>query len=63
MTGQSVASELRSTGYKGVIVGLTGHTDASVVDSFLSSGADHVFLKPIRHEEFLRVTADVLISR
>jgi DNA-binding response OmpR family regulator len=57
MNGQPAAEEMRRRGYKGLIIGLTGHAAGHEIDSFIMSGADHVFLKPLRHEEFLRVTA------
>jgi CheY-like chemotaxis protein len=57
MNGQTTARELRKRGFKGLIIGLTGHVERNELDSFVASGADHVFLKPLRHEDFLRITA------
>ena len=60
MDGPSTARALKEKGFSGLIIGLTGHAAGNEVDSFVASGADHVFLKPLRHEEFLRVTCGML---
>ena len=50
-------AELRKMGYKGALIGLTGYGERDQIEQFINRGADHVLVKPIRHEEFLRVTS------
>ena len=52
LDGPSAASEMRSLGYKGRIVGLTGNGLQSDIDKYLSHGANQVFVKPIDMDAF-----------
>jgi CheY-like chemotaxis protein len=53
MTGQEATAVARQQGYSGVIYGVTGNTSDDQVQSFLLSGADKVFAKPL-NTDFLR---------
>ena len=57
MDGPTAAKEMRSMGYKGLIVGVTGNALLSDIELFLSHGADAVLNKPIdmnKLDELLR---------
>ena len=60
MGGMEATAELRKMGYKGALIGLTGYGERDQIEQFINRGADHVLVKPIRHEEFLRVTSGML---
>jgi len=47
MDGPTAALAIRSMGYKGLIIGLTGDAAEEDHRQFLSSGADHVLTKPL----------------
>jgi len=47
MSGPDAAKVMRELGYKGLIVGITGHSDESAQNAFIASGADRVFTKPV----------------
>jgi CheY-like chemotaxis protein len=47
ITGQEATVIARKQGYRGVIYGVTGNTSIDQVQSFLLSGADKVFAKPL----------------
>jgi len=47
MNGIEVAKELRDSGYKQLIIGLTGEDNNTTNQIFLESGADIVFIKPL----------------
>jgi CheY-like chemotaxis protein len=47
MRGTEATAALRSRGYAGMIIGVTGNTLKSDVDHFLSHGADSVLAKPL----------------
>jgi FixJ family two-component response regulator len=43
-----VVEELRGRGYKGYIVGLTGNSESSMMESFMKAGANRMLLKPVQ---------------
>ena len=47
MDGPHAARQIRSMGYEGKIIGVTGNAQQADIDHFLSHGADRVLLKPI----------------
>jgi CheY-like chemotaxis protein/nitrogen-specific signal transduction histidine kinase len=47
MNGIEVTKELRDSGYKQLIIGLTGEDNNTTNQIFLESGADIVFIKPL----------------
>ena len=47
MTGPEAAAEMRGTGYKGYIIGVTGNTLAPDMTDFICHGADKVLSKPV----------------
>mmetsp|Transcript_26755 Transcript_26755/g.26995 ORF Transcript_26755/g.26995 Transcript_26755/m.26995 type:complete len:805 (-) Transcript_26755:241-2655(-) len=49
MDGPVAAKALRNMGYQGLIIGLSGDAE---VDSFMSSGADKVLIKPLNIDEY-----------
>lgn len=59
MSGIEATSIIRSLGYTGLIIGLTGNALDDDVDAFLKAGADCVTLKPFR-EEHLNALLDFL---
>ena len=49
---------MRSKGYKGLIVGLTGDTGAEDVRHFMAHGADAVLPKPFNIDELDDIVRD-----
>lgn len=47
MTGPETALNLRSIGYRGHLIGLTGHTDGGHHENFIASGVSQVLVKPV----------------
>ncbi len=47
MDGPSAAKEMRTMGYTGLIIGVTGNVQAIYTEKFLSHGANSVLHKPI----------------
>ena len=47
MNGPEAASVMRSLGYKGVILGITGDTADKDLDNFINHGASKVLIKPV----------------
>jgi CheY-like chemotaxis protein len=47
MTGPETAERLRSIGYRGHLIGLTGHTDCDHHQRFIAAGVSQVLAKPI----------------
>ena len=54
MDGPTAAQHMREMGYKGLIIGVTGNTQQSHIDTFLSFGADAVLFKPLQLEDLHR---------
>ena len=50
MNGPTASRHIRELGYKGMIIGLTGHALSEDVRDYLNSGADKVIVKPLRRE-------------
>merc|ERR1711871_533938 len=51
LTGASATKLLRSKGFKGIIIGLTGDAMDEDVQTFMSSGTDIVMSKPLKFQE------------
>lgn len=51
MNGPEAAQLMRSSGYSGLIVGVTGNVMAQDVSEYIASGADCVLGKPVNFEE------------
>ena len=49
--GPDAVKNLRARGYRGLIVGITGDTDARDIEHFRSQGANVVLSKPIRVDD------------
>jgi CheY-like chemotaxis protein len=52
MNGNIAAKEMREMGYTGKIFGITGNAMQSDIDDFISHGADSVFIKPLKVENY-----------
>lgn len=50
MNGPTASKQIRELGYKGMIIGLTGHALSEDVKDYLNSGADKVIVKPLRKD-------------
>lgn len=50
MNGPTASKQIRELGYKGMIIGLTGHALSEDVNDYLNSGADKVIVKPLRKD-------------
>ena len=59
MDGPSATEAIRSLGYRGPIVGVTGNAMQHDIDHFLSKGADQVMIKPVDILSLLKVVNDV----
>jgi CheY-like chemotaxis protein len=46
--GGTATSQLRQTGYAGVIMGLTGNANEAEINGFLDAGANDVLRKPLQ---------------
>jgi CheY-like chemotaxis protein len=53
MSGPETAKAMRELGYKGLILGITGHADVSAQNAFIASGADRVFTRPVERTELI----------
>lgn len=59
MNGPQATREIRSLGYKGLIIGVTGNMMPSDVEYFLESGADVILPKPLS----IQVLQDYLLKK
>ena len=50
--GPTATRNIRSLGYRGIILGVTGNAYAADTKTFLDSGIDAIILKPLRLTEF-----------
>ena len=50
MDGPTATKKIRELGYKGLIYGVTGLISQEDIDSFMKSGVDKVFIKPLNIE-------------
>ena len=55
--GPHATKLIRSLGFEGLIIGATGSTAAGELDTFLSSGANHVLSKPLNMTEVDQIIA------
>lgn len=55
MHGPEAATAMRTIGYEGLIVGVTGNVMAHDVSQYLDSGADFILSKPVKLEELVAV--------
>ena len=53
MDGPTATARIRSLGYTGVIVGVTGNAMQNDIQTFLGKGADKVLIKPLDIDEFI----------
>ena len=51
LNGPEAARQLRSIGYSGLIVGITGMTERGDLDAFHAAGVDFVLTKPVNEDE------------
>jgi CheY-like chemotaxis protein len=59
MDGPTASRELRASGYKGMILGVTGNGLQSDIEYFKSCGANHVLVKPFQMEDFSKIMETV----
>ena len=62
LDGPSAAKEMRGMGYTGIIVGVTGNALALDIDTFKSSGANHVITKPFNMGAFEQIISGMRMS-
>ena len=55
MNGPAAAQLMRSAGFTGLIVGVTGNVMAHDVAHYIASGADCVLNKPVNEEELTQI--------
>jgi len=55
MNGPEASKAIRSLGYTGKIVGISGNVNEEDVKIFLSSGADLVLSKPVKKDDLIEV--------
>ena len=63
MNGMEATQELRTIGFKGVIIGVTGDGRAESISGFIERGADDVLVKPITHDQLLACLKDCVKRR
>jgi CheY-like chemotaxis protein len=61
-TGPEATKRLRELGYRGLVIGATGHCLPEEIQSFLDAGADRVMNKPITADSIL-ATIDELNAK
>ena len=52
MDGPTSIGHIRTLGYKGQIIGLTGNVVKTEVERLRTSGANKVLTKPVKEEQF-----------
>jgi CheY-like chemotaxis protein len=57
VSGPAASQELRTRGFEGVIVGITGNAAAAEIEDFIQHGADAVLPKPVNVEHLRRLIA------
>jgi len=60
MTGLEAVRRLRSLGYEGNIIVLTGNTDDRLLEEFEAAGADLVLIKPFQTENLRQKIRELL---
>lgn len=63
LTGPEAAEQLRTMGYKGRIIGVTGNARAVDIEDFLARGADLVILKPLKAEMVSDIINEISTTR
>ena len=51
INGELLSKILRSIGFQGMIVGITGNGVKKDIDQYINNGADYVFVKPFNKEK------------
>lgn len=54
---------MRAKGYRGVIIGVTGHAQASDIEQFKKCGANAVLAKPLKFEVLTTLVRDLLAAK
>jgi len=54
MNGPEAAQSMRSSGYRGYVIGVTGNVLAEDMDRFVKYGADFVLKKPVEQDQIRR---------
>ena len=52
---------MRERGYKGIIIGVTGHAQRADIEEFERCGADAVLAKPLKYETLNGVVNNFLM--
>lgn len=47
MLGPSSVQLMRTSGFKGIVIGITGMTSIATIETFIHHGADRVLSKPV----------------
>ena len=55
MHGPDTAAAIRSLGFTGKIIGVTGNALSDDIEEFQRKGADHVLIKPLKAEELAKI--------
>jgi len=63
MDGPTAVNEMRTAGYRGIVIGLTGNALPRDIQHFLNCGADRVLIKPLRFEELESTLEEILMER
>eukprot|EP00607_Mallomonas_marina_P006254 CAMPEP_0182437468 /NCGR_PEP_ID=MMETSP1167-20130531/85070_1 /TAXON_ID=2988 /ORGANISM="Mallomonas Sp, Strain CCMP3275" /LENGTH=596 /DNA_ID=CAMNT_0024630403 /DNA_START=1074 /DNA_END=2864 /DNA_ORIENTATION=+ len=59
LDGPSAAKAMRDLGYNGPIIGVTGNSLPSHINTFMSSGADRVVSKPLNFDTLIRTLTEM----
>ena len=59
MDGPSATEAIRSLGFRGPVIGVTGNAMQHDIDHFLLKGADRVMIKPVDITSLLKVVNEV----
>lgn len=59
MNGPVATKLLRSRGFSGIIIGITGNVLESDISFFLQHGCDRVLSKPVSHQELFKVITEL----
>ena len=60
MNGPTSCKEIRSVGYTGIIIGVTGNITTEGVINFKMNGADQVLKKPLDVDELIQIVNSML---
>jgi len=63
MNGPTAAQVLRAAGYKGIIIGITGHVLPEDIADYVAHGADKVMMKPVYMTDLETTIAECLNAR